>query len=456
MSPHATTAAALLLLAGCSSLRPLEDARRPCEEADGEDDDGSCAPVHLPGIRDPSSPAFHGTLLRESAYDFDLCRSCHGEALDGGAAEVSCATCHEGGPTECGGCHALPPPTGAHLLHTDGGALEKTFACETCHVVPATWDAPGHVLASPGLVDLAPAEVVLSGLAAAGGATPTWDAGSRSCAGAFCHTPNPDDSEAVLPAPSWDAEPHGAGCATCHGVPPKVHSDAACATCHARVVDEALAFVDPSLHLNGAVEVGDGSGSCTSCHGGPEGPAPPADLSGETSPTARGVGAHESHLFAPHRLRGPLACGDCHLVPAEVASPGHLDDPWPAEVFPQAIAETSVAFAHGRKPTWNASKLSCAGTWCHGGPTEDEDLLDPDLVPEPIWTAAGTSGAISCGGCHGIPPAEEHDPGLKLFDCAGCHGASVDGFGKAILEGPPGAETSRHIDGVVDVEEEDE
>ena len=33
-----------------------------------------------------------------------------------------------------------------------------------------------------------------------------------------------------------------------------------------------------------------------------------------------GVGVHQSHLQATHRLRGPIACGDCHIVPSSMMS----------------------------------------------------------------------------------------------------------------------------------------
>ena len=65
-------------------------------------------------------------------------------------------------------------------------------------------------------------------------------------------------------------------------------------------VDEARMILPApaSLHLNGAADLGDGSGTCQACHGG-----------------VTGMGAHQVHLSATHRLRGPIPCSDCHAVP---------------------------------------------------------------------------------------------------------------------------------------------
>jgi hypothetical protein len=40
---------------------------------------------------------------------------------------------------------------------------------------------------------------------------------------------------------------------------------------------------------------------------------------------------------------------------------------------------------------------------------------------------------------------------MQLTDCASCHPATVDGFGNILRTGPPGAETSEHMDGTVDL-----
>jgi predicted CxxxxCH...CXXCH cytochrome family protein len=81
--------------------------------------------------------------------------------------------------------------------------------------------------------------------------------------------------------------------------------------------------------------------------------------------------------------------------------------------------------------SWNATALTCAGTYCHGG-------------AEPAWTRLD-QGEAACGTCHGVPPATPaHAPTLTLRDCHTCHAGSVDAFGNILTNG-------RHLDGNVDL-----
>jgi predicted CxxxxCH...CXXCH cytochrome family protein len=163
------------------------------------------------------------------------------------------------------------------------------------------------------------------------------------------------------------------------------------------------------------------------------------------------VGAHTSHLAATHRLRGPIPCTDCHLVPADVASAGHLDTDLPAEVFPADPAFMSLALADGALPVWDPATTSCSGVYCHGGGLWLSSDTASGLSRTPVWTLPGQA---ACGFCHGLPPLGTpgaHPSTLTIFDCVGCHSPTVDGFGNIVITGAPGAETSTHINGVVDV-----
>src|SRR5512135_2709660 len=71
-------------------------------------------------------------------------------------------------------------------------------------------------------------------------------------------------------------------------------------------------------------------GSCSHCHGSAANPAPPVDTSGGSATTSVTVGAHQLHL-RDTPVRSAVPCSECHLVPAAVGSPGHIDSP-PAEV----------------------------------------------------------------------------------------------------------------------------
>lgn len=339
--------------------------------------------IHGGGVHDPESPEFHGEEVEEEGWDLRACGRCHGDDFAGGLVEVTCRTCHDGrdGPASCDTCHPSVPTSGAHPVHV------AQWPCSRCHDVPARWDDPGHVLDD----DTDHAEAV------------GFDPGSGRC-DVSCHG---DDR------PRWDGGPDEAPCGSCHGVPPPDHVWDFCAGCHPR--DER--------HADGVVQVGR-TGGCDGCHGDDGDPAPPVDVHLEGLTTARGVGAHQSHVDGPHRLAGTIACGACHAVPRSVLDDGHIDTPPPAEV--QAAAG------------WDPDDLTCANA-CHG-------------AARPRWTVVG-AGEIACGTCHGVPPpSPPHDPSQTIFACATCHAATVTSFGSIIVSGPPDAATSRHINGVVDVD----
>jgi hypothetical protein len=211
-------------------------------------------------------------------------------------------------------------------------------------------------------------------------------------------------------APAWD-RPDQAACGTCHGAPPPSHADDRCAACHSTSTSR------PAPHQDGVLTVGAG---CSGCHGDATSAAPPRDLSGATFTSALGVGAHRAHLEARHRLRGPIACAQCHRVPAQLHAPGHLDSPGPAEV------DASLG--------WDRGAQTCSTAWCHG-------------PARPRWTSTGE---VACGTCHGLPPADaNHTPGLPISACTTCHPRTVDAFGNILLS--PDGTTSEHLDGNVDL-----
>jgi predicted CxxxxCH...CXXCH cytochrome family protein len=157
---------------------------------------------------------------------------------------------------------------------------------------------------------------------------------------------------------------------------------------------------------------------CAGCHGSPESPAPPPDLDGNAWTTAVGVGAHQAHLRAPSKLSAPIACTTCHVVPVAVDSPGHLAGPGPA------IVNARLGYDHDTQV--------CTNAYCHGSAL-------------PAWTS---SGDVTCGTCHGIPPIDAaHDPSMTPTTCVTCHPGTVDATGAIIvIDG-----SSEHINGVVDL-----
>ncbi len=338
---------------------------------------------------------------------------------------MTCTTCHGAdgvGPAPpmdtTGGSATSLRSVGAHASHLARSDWRRTLTCDECHRVPATVDAAGHIDSS------LPAELIWGALATSDLATPTFD-GTR-CTNTYCHgtTLLPGGT---LTVPTWTTvNGTQAACGTCHGLPPGgTHPrSTACSMCHT-TMNAAGAIIDPTRHINGVVDVL--PLTCTTCHGTDgAGPAPPRDTSGGTATTARGVGAHSSHL-QPSTWRADIACTECHVVPASVAAPGHLDTTLPAELTWGAIAAADAA-----TPSFDG--VRCNATYCHGS-----TLMPGGTNTTPSWTTVdGTQAA--CGTCHGLPPGGTHPTSTA---CSRCH-PTMDATGAII-------DPARHVNGVVDV-----
>jgi predicted CxxxxCH...CXXCH cytochrome family protein len=237
--------------------------------------------VHEPGIIDPRSPAFHGTLLRASRWsamldptDPGACGACHdGTPVRPAGVTValadapSCTSCHSqpGGVLACSTCHgsgtrAYPPRdpcffpgdvAGAHAAHLESSDTTLAAPCATCHAVPTDVLDPAHLFGA--------VRVVFSGLATARAALPTWD--GSTCANVACHGANLADPAAV---PAWtDTSTAQARCGACHGIPPSEHTTAAScdrSDCHgAEITLDAtgaphIAVAGKALHIDGVIE----------------------------------------------------------------------------------------------------------------------------------------------------------------------------------------------------------
>jgi predicted CxxxxCH...CXXCH cytochrome family protein len=405
--------------------------------------------IHGPGILDPRAADFHGEILRTGGWRFAACQGCHGDDFDGGTSGAACTTCHAPAPTACETCHGDGPTTGSHAAHRAAPELGRPTGCEACHRVPERWDQPGHILDENGRPDPSPSEVVLGALAARDvspprrTAPPAFEPATGTCSDVYCHGGTLGDGAAAHPAPTWYGPSGQAACGGCHGAPPTDHAQTTCNGCHPapRPGDRVAAG-----HLDGVLDVGAG---CTDCHGSAAGgPAPPRSLDGATAPSALAVGAHQSHLRAAGRVSAPIACQECHVVPASVTAPGHIDSERPAEVFPAGSG--TLARADGAVPTWDRGTATCSDVYCHGGGAGLATDDAPGRVAVPTWTRVGR-GEAACGRCHGLPPRDTvHAPTLGIADCTTCH-PSVDAFGNVLFTGPAGAETTEHLDGTVDL-----
>lgn len=224
-----------------------------------------------------------------------------------------------------------------------------------------------------------------------------------------------------------------------------------CQQCHGLKFDGGIA--ERSCNTSGCHSKPGGPLNCTTCHGGTS-VAPPPDVNGNTTRSARGVGAHVMHTV-PNTKANVFSCGECHSVKGGVYDPGHLDSDPPAEVnFEGNIAFTATNVPGTSSytasmpttvptPMYDSQSLSCSGTYCHG------NFKNGNPTFAPVWTdTTGTSGA--CGTCHGN--VNESDPARKALpkiaslggthpdntNCSNCHGtfdASKHVNGKLTLFG---------------------
>lgn len=393
------------------------------------DSDAACGSCHgLP----PAAP--HPQSTRCSVCHADVIaddnRFIRPELHVNGTVDVvapKCAQCHGSGddpapPLDTMGNTAVSAiGVGAHAAHlSEARGAARPLGCAECHSVPEKAEDPAHA-------DGLPAEVRLEGVATTGERAPTWQRSTATCVESWCHGPGVEHRRQ---SPRWtDATP--LGCTSCHGNPPAApHPQMTdCSRCHGQVVgDDDHGMRAPLRHVDGVVDV-ELDQTCTSCHGGAN-PAPPMDVSGSVSTSLPGVGAHQAHVLGTPRSRA-VPCAECHQIPTEILTPGHVDTPRPAE-----LEFSGVASAFGAVPRY--SDGACTNTACHGAVFPDADDSGGSLTA-PNWTTLDGSQA-ACGTCHGLPPPRPHP--YYADDCGRCHeNAAPDG--KSFLH------PERHVDGIV-------
>jgi len=167
------------------------------------------------------------------------------------------------------------------------------------------------------------------------------------------------------------------------------------------------------------------AGCAIDCHGDDSSNAPPKSTSEALETTAVAVGAHRAHLSVAPIWHRQIQCGDCHVVPEDVDSPGHRDDS-------DGRAEVTFAMTAGPAATWNGTTCT---TRCHGSTTIG------GAQPTPKWTQVDGS-QVTCGSCHGAPPPTAAHTG-NSSPCATCH-PTLDVNGRSFLD------PSRHVDGIID------
>lgn len=214
---------------------------------------------------------------------------------------------------------------------------------------------------------------------------------------------------------------------------------------------------------------GKSSPSCKTCHTSDKGPqacntchgnfgdanqvAPPKDLSGNSSTTSKGVGAHTTHLSASG-LTMTYDCAACH--PGDPASDNyfiqHIGAP-PADIkFNDFASLTST-------PSYDFKNHTCANVYCHGNFEFSKSASSYAFVYtadkmegnnySPLWTKVNGTQA-KCGTCHGeldasgklvsaVPKGHIASP---ITGCVNCHTGIVDNEGNITEAGK-----SKHING---------
>lgn len=390
--------------------------------------------VHQPGIIDPRSDGWHGRLATANGYRRmldptrdDACGRCHegaptqrdGDDFRGLNGATSCTTCHtaQGGVLACGTCHGtgadpLPPrdvcffpdgpAAGAHDAHLQApaGLTPAALECATCHPVPGMPVLSGTH--GDGNVDVVLPEDAEDWVESA------FDPQAKTCTGG-CH------NVATL---AWNDPDQGPlECQGCHTSPPPNHSPSPCSNCHRDVKDDGSGLLPGAPHLDGHIDLGDGTGRCGTCHG---------DGTRDAWPQ---TGAHRAHRHP--RWGAPVACETCHVVPETVLARGHIDD---TSAGPE-ITFSGVARARGASPTYDTG--ACSGTACHAQTGAEH--------PTPRWDE---DIELSCTSCHALPPAPPH---TTWNQCSArlCHGGEVIIRPEGLEITPLGRE--RHVNGVVNL-----
>lgn len=372
---------------------------------------------------------------------------------------------------------------GAHQIHLKVSSWHATVRCEDCHVVPQSWDSPGHI------DDHLPAELTFSALAKSGGATPLWN--GVTCSGTYCH--GATLSGGSLTSPVWTkVDGTASKCGACHSLPPSQnHSTSTnCSSCHGGVVDASMKIIDAKLHIDGKINItgghpagyanptkhgadfNQGPQACTPCHGADlkgggsqkscetchpgwqtqcnfcHGTAadtsgvPPSTVDGQTSIAVAGVGRHGLHRRVG-KSHAPYACERCHKMPTDALSPGHID-PRPAEViFPSYMVGS----------TYDATTNTCKNIYCHGTGKVGSGLDLPWVANTTCMDCHGMSNVSACSTCHDdagdgatMTLGGSHLKHIvdKKLGCADCHGCVVSS-NKIVTD------FQKHINGVADV-----
>lgn len=426
---------------------------------------------HAQGPRHPdgwSAAEAHGARAKAAAVGANgmaFCTNCHGaDYRGGGTSQKDCLRCHTTAPhpakpwtgtrshtsadpsnaPACARCHTgranLSPAGLAKLPATAtigaGGCFDNTL----CHGVmghssdPQPWSLPANhgtrAKADPG----AGGNTGLAACQQCHGADFATVRGTNSCIG--CHG-------VAAPHPS---AAHWRSAGTISHTTTGVNNAAVCAQCHnaaqknlsepylARFTPAGSFGVGATGCFNGTLCHADitRTSNCTVCHG-PLSTTSFNSLAGVTAPADAKVGAHIKHLNAS--TGQPVACTECHAVPASPAASGSHRDGTVQVVFGTLARTGGLTPTVSRDPASGA--LVCSNTYCHGA------SLNGGSNKAPRWN--DTAYNAGCATCHGYPPATTRSGGSHSANtaCSSCHthvNATNNGF----------TDPTKHINGSVE------
>ena len=236
--------------------------------------------------------------------------------------------------------------------------------------------------------------------------------------------------------------PPGYAAAEAHGLESNL-KEQVCVNCHApdlRGDPEIDAVSCDGCHHEEGEDPEAWRSDCTFCHGGLDDltGAPPEDL--HSAPVDASFGPHTAHVSGT-AVRIPLPCSDCHVMPEDVLSIGHLYD------STAGVAEVDFSASISTETIWTDG--TCSNAWCHGDGQGHNGVIESDQTD--LGCTSCHAGQVDAPGAWAALSGTHSEPHLSGVDgiistCSDCHSSTVATDDTRII-GP-----ERHIDGLSDVE----
>lgn len=198
-----------------------------------------------------------------------------------------------------------------------------------------------------------------------------------------------------------------------------------------------------------------GPEACNTCHGDFSNPnqiAPPKDLMGNTSTTAKGVGAHSTHL-GTSSLTMTYSCTSCHPMSTSADFVATHVGSLPADIEFDSLASLTAT------PSYDFNNYTCANVYCHGNFEFSKatsafsfvytaDKMEGNKY-SPIWNKVDGTQA-KCGTCHGeidangnlVTAVPKGHVASAITGCVNCHTGIIDNQGNITEAGK-----TKHING---------